>query len=37
MTEAEDLPAFVPDWLPPDQQRTYYACRIAMGGLALSG
>ena len=24
----EDDPNFVPDWLPPDRQRTYYATRL---------
>ncbi len=30
--EVEDIPAFVPDWQPPAEQRTYYATRIAMEG-----
>jgi len=30
--EVEDLPSFVPDWLEPAAQRTYYATRIAMEG-----
>lgn len=33
----EDIPDFVPDWLPPAEQRTYYATRIELEGLALSG
>lgn len=24
----EDIPNYVPDWLPPEKQRTYYASRI---------
>ena len=31
----EDIPAFVPDWLPPEQQRTYYATQVNLEGLAL--
>lgn len=34
ITETEDLPAYVPDWLPPSEQRTYYATRIALEGYA---
>ena len=30
----EDLPSYVPDWLPPDQQRTYYATQIDLEGFA---
>jgi hypothetical protein len=37
VTETEDLPNYVPDWLPPEQQKTYYASRIELEGLALSG
>lgn len=37
VSETEDLPNYVPEWLPPDQQRTYYATRIQLEGLALSG
>jgi hypothetical protein len=33
----EDLPDYVPEWLPPAEQRTYYATRIELEGLALSG
>lgn len=29
---AEDIPDFVSDWLPPDQQRTYFATRITLEG-----
>jgi hypothetical protein len=28
----QDVPAFVPDWVPPDEQLTYYATRIALEG-----
>jgi hypothetical protein len=37
VSETEDLPSFVPDWLPPDRQKTYYATRISLEGLALDG
>ena len=30
----DDLPAFVPDWLPPEKQKTYYASRITLEGLS---
>ena len=33
-TEIEDIPAFVNDWMPPDQQRVYYATRITLEGYA---
>lgn len=29
-----DDPTYVPDWLPPDLQRTYYATRITLEGHA---
>lgn len=32
--ETEDIPNYVPDWIEPDKQRTYYATRIAMEGYA---
>jgi hypothetical protein len=32
--ETEDLPNYVPDWIAPAEQRTYYATRIAMEGYA---
>ena len=31
----EDDPSFVPDWQPPDVQKTYFATRISLEGLAL--
>lgn len=34
VTETEDLPTYVPDWLPPAEQRTYYATRIVLEGYA---
>ena len=37
IVEVEDIPAYVPDWLPPEQQKTYYATRIAVEGLHLTG
>ena len=37
ITGTEDIPDFVPEWLPPATQRTYYATRITLEGLALSG
>ena len=33
----EDLPDFVNDWMPPAEQKTYYATRITLEGLALQG
>lgn len=36
-TETEDDPNYVPDWLPPEQQRVYYATRLTLEGLALVG
>lgn len=37
VTDVDDIPSFVPDWQPPELQRTYYATRITLEGLALSG
>jgi hypothetical protein len=37
VNEVEDLPAYVNDWMPPERQKTYYAMRIGLEGLALSG
>jgi hypothetical protein len=28
----QDLPNFVPDWIPPEEQLSYYATRIAVEG-----
>ena len=33
----QDLPNYVPDWLPPEEQRTYYATRLSLEGLAATG
>ena len=33
----EDLPDFVNDWMPPAEQKTYYATRITLEGLSLTG
>jgi len=30
----EDLPAYVNDWVPPAEQRTYYATQITLEGYA---
>lgn len=35
LAEVEDLPTYVPDWLPPEQQRIYYGTRLSLEGLAL--
>ena len=35
VVETEDLPTFTPDWMPPEQRRTYYATRIVLEGLSL--
>lgn len=37
VVEVADVPDYVPDWMPPEQQRTYYASRITLEGLALTG
>lgn len=29
-----DIPNYVPDWLPPEEQRSYYATRITLEGYA---
>jgi hypothetical protein len=34
VTSLEDDPTYVPDWLPPEQQRTYYGTRISLEGAA---
>ena len=36
VTETEDIPNYVPDWMPPEQQLVYYATRLTLEGLALS-
>lgn len=35
VTETVDDPNFVPDWVPPDARRTYYATIFALEGLTL--
>jgi hypothetical protein len=37
VTDVDDLPSYVPDWMPPAEQKTYYATRITLEGLALTG
>lgn len=37
VTSTEDLPDYVPDWMPPPEQKTYYASRITLEGLSLTG
>lgn len=32
VNSTQDLPAYVNDWVPPDKQRTFYGCRITLGG-----
>lgn len=32
VTAIEDLPAYVPDWLPPDKQVAYYATQVTLEG-----
>lgn len=34
VTGTEDQPAFVPDWLPPAEQQTYYATTFRLEGFA---
>lgn len=36
VTETEDLPNYVPDWMPPAEQLVYFATRIRLEGLALN-
>ncbi len=37
ISATEDIPNFVPDWMPPDRQLVYYATRITVEGYALIG
>lgn len=37
VTDTEDLPNYVPEWMPPERQLVYYATRITLEGLALDG
>jgi hypothetical protein len=32
VVSTEDTPTFVPDWLPPNEQRTYFATRMTLEG-----
>ncbi len=34
VSETQDLPDYVPEWLPPEQQKTYYATEISLEGFA---
>lgn len=34
LVSADDQPVYTPDWLPPDKQRTYFATRLVLEGLA---
>ena len=34
VSETQDLPDYVPEWLPPEQQKTYYAVEISLEGFA---
>ena len=34
ITSIEDDPTYVPDWLPPPEQKTYYATRVTVEGIA---
>jgi hypothetical protein len=35
VTRTVDVPNFVPDWLPEDQQLAYYATQVTLEGLSL--
>lgn len=34
VARSSDIPDYVPEWLPPEQQRTYYAVQITLEGFA---
>jgi hypothetical protein len=34
VVSTEDIPNYIPDWLPPEQQRSYYATQITLEGFA---
>lgn len=34
LVAVDDIPVYVPDWLPPERQRSYYATRITLEGFA---
>jgi len=35
LVEIEDVPDYVPEWMPPAEQKTYYGTRVVLEGLAL--
>jgi len=37
VVDVEDVPDYIADWMPPAQQETYYASRITLEGLSLTG
>lgn len=37
VTDTEDVPDYVPPWMPPERQQVYYATRITLEGYALIG
>jgi hypothetical protein len=37
ITDTEDLPNYVPEWMPSERQVVYYATRITLEGYALNG
>jgi len=34
LNDTEDVPNYVPDWMPPEQQLVYYATRLTLEGNA---
>lgn len=36
VTDLEDLPNYVPEWMAPENQKVYYATRISLEGFALN-
>lgn len=32
ISETEDLPNYIPEWMPPERQKVYYATRITLEG-----
>ena len=36
ISQTQDLPDYVPEWVPPEQQRTYYATQITLEGFEAS-
>jgi hypothetical protein len=37
VADTEDIPNYVPEWMPPERQLVYYATRITLEGYALIG